>query len=113
MGQNFLKVKKGENNPVHNILFPFVILNYQLINDKIYLAWNCFSLNWTVKDQSWKINDDIILVFVFAVGVQDPHLSLQHQQPGTHLSGRPEGPVEPRPHHLQGATVGDQPTGRL
>lgn len=55
----------------------------------------------------------MFFVFVFSVGVQDPHLSLQHQQPGTYLSGCPEGPVEPRPHHLQGPPVSDQSTGRL
>ncbi|XP_061677372.1 uncharacterized protein LOC133501531 isoform X2 [Syngnathoides biaculeatus] len=41
------------------------------------------------------------------------HLPLQHQQPGCDLSGHPEGQLEPRPHHLQGAAVHLLPAYRL
>ena len=46
-----------------------------------------------------------LVLFSTPGGVQDPHLSLQHQQPGRHLPGHPEGELEPGADHLQGAAV--------
>lgn len=50
---------------------------------------------------------------LIAACVQDSNLPLQHQQPGTHLSGCSQGPVESGAHHLQGVALGDQSPGRL
>jgi len=38
-------------------------------------------------------------------GVPDQGVPPQREQPGQHLPGHPEGPVEPRPDHLQGALM--------